>query len=228
MRRRLRLELDDVARKRALQGYEIPRDFVLERDAFSKANHLLTDSGKPAVGRLREKCAPTPRSSARASLHHGTWRWCRMIGTVYIHRWLVCPGARCRAAHAEAQTPGAGKCGAHVWGVCHLHLVSEPAHSMRLTQLRMRAGMRPRSRRCTWGMRSARRSASARSGRAAARAAWPNVCGRCGSTPLQPWMHSMSSSLHEVVTGAQQAYAAWKTTMCSAGRTGMLYPAHMT
>ena len=60
VRRRLRLELDDVARKRALQGYEIPRDFLLERDAFSKANYLLTDSGKPAVGRLREKCAPAP------------------------------------------------------------------------------------------------------------------------------------------------------------------------
>lgn len=60
VRRRLRLELDDVARKRALQGYEIPRDFILERDAFSKANYLLTDSGKPAVGRLREKCAPAP------------------------------------------------------------------------------------------------------------------------------------------------------------------------
>ena len=60
VRRRLRLELDDVARKRALQGYEIPRDFILEREPFSKANHLLTDSGKPAMGRLREKCAPTP------------------------------------------------------------------------------------------------------------------------------------------------------------------------
>ena len=60
VRRRLRLELDDVARKRALQGYEIPRNFILERDAFSKANYLLTDSGKPAVGRLREKCAPAP------------------------------------------------------------------------------------------------------------------------------------------------------------------------
>lgn len=63
VRRRLRLELDDVARKRALQGYEIPRDFVLERDAFSKANHLLTDSGKSAMGRLREKCAPLPSTS---------------------------------------------------------------------------------------------------------------------------------------------------------------------
>ena len=57
MRRRIRLELDDVARKRALQGYEIPRDFIIQREPFSKANHLLTDSGKPATGRLRERCA---------------------------------------------------------------------------------------------------------------------------------------------------------------------------
>ena len=58
MRRRIRMELDDVARKRALQGYEIPRDFIIDREPFSKANHLLTDSGKPATGRLRNKCAP--------------------------------------------------------------------------------------------------------------------------------------------------------------------------
>ena len=57
MRRRIRMELDDVARRRALQGYEIPCDFIIEREAFSKANHLLTDSGKPATGRLRNKCA---------------------------------------------------------------------------------------------------------------------------------------------------------------------------
>lgn len=57
VRKRIRLELDNVARKRALQGYEIPRDFILERTPFSKANHLLTDSGKPAAGRLRTMCA---------------------------------------------------------------------------------------------------------------------------------------------------------------------------
>ncbi len=58
VKKRIRLELDDVARKRALQGYEIPRDFVIEREPFSKANHLLTDSGKPATGRLKNTCAP--------------------------------------------------------------------------------------------------------------------------------------------------------------------------
>ena len=57
MKRRIRMELDDVARKRALQGYEIPRDFIIDREPFSKANHLLTDSGKPATGRLRATCA---------------------------------------------------------------------------------------------------------------------------------------------------------------------------
>ena len=58
MKRRIRMELDDVARRRALQGYEIPRDFIIDREPFSKANHLLTDSGKPATGRLRATCAP--------------------------------------------------------------------------------------------------------------------------------------------------------------------------
>ena len=58
MKQRIRMELDDVARKRALQGYEIPRDFIIDPEPFSKANHLLTDSGKPATGRLRATCAP--------------------------------------------------------------------------------------------------------------------------------------------------------------------------
>ncbi len=57
VKKRIRLELDDVARKRALQGYEIPRDFVVEREPFSKANHLITDSGKPATGRMKNMCA---------------------------------------------------------------------------------------------------------------------------------------------------------------------------
>ena len=37
------------------QGYEIPRDFIVEMDPFSKGNHLLTDSGKPARGKLKAK-----------------------------------------------------------------------------------------------------------------------------------------------------------------------------
>lgn len=37
------------------QGYEIPRDFIVEMDPFSKSNHLLTDSGKPARGKLKAK-----------------------------------------------------------------------------------------------------------------------------------------------------------------------------
>ena len=101
VRRRLRLELDDVARKRALQGYEIPRDFILERDAFSKANYLLTDSGKPAVGRLREKCAPLecipPRDSKPAPSK--LTLVCRAGKRLW---WLVCPGARCVAAEAQS------------------------------------------------------------------------------------------------------------------------------
>ena len=37
------------------QGYEIPRDFVVDTEPFRKANHLLTDSGKPARGKLKAK-----------------------------------------------------------------------------------------------------------------------------------------------------------------------------
>lgn len=54
----LRTELDDVARRKALQGYEIPREFIVEMRPFSKENHLLTDSNKPARGQMKKRCAP--------------------------------------------------------------------------------------------------------------------------------------------------------------------------
>ena len=58
LKKLLRREIDDLARRKALQGYEIPRDIIVDADPFSKANHLLTDSGKPARGKLKAKCAP--------------------------------------------------------------------------------------------------------------------------------------------------------------------------
>ena len=54
----LRTELDDVARRKALQGYEIPREFIVEMRPFSKENHLLTDSNKPARGQMKKRCVP--------------------------------------------------------------------------------------------------------------------------------------------------------------------------
>ena len=55
LKKALRRDLDDLARIKKLQGYEIPRDFIVEMDPFSKTNHLLTDSGKPARGKLKGK-----------------------------------------------------------------------------------------------------------------------------------------------------------------------------
>ena len=84
MRKRIRLELDNVARKRALQGYEIPRDFILERAPFSKANHLLTDSGKPAAGRLRAMCA-VPKNPSQPSTMPDACRGLRLFCQTSIH-----------------------------------------------------------------------------------------------------------------------------------------------
>ena len=58
LRSRLRRDLDVVARRRKLQGYEVPRDFVVDLEPWSKSNHLLTDSGKPSRGKLKAKCVP--------------------------------------------------------------------------------------------------------------------------------------------------------------------------
>ena len=57
LKEKVRLDIDDVARLKALQGCEIPRDFILEMEPFSKENHLLTDSSKLATGRLKKRCA---------------------------------------------------------------------------------------------------------------------------------------------------------------------------
>lgn len=55
LKAKLRTELDNVARSKALQGYEIPREFIVEMRPFSKDNHLLTDSSKPARGQLKKR-----------------------------------------------------------------------------------------------------------------------------------------------------------------------------
>ena len=55
LRSRMRTEMDNVARHRSLQGYEIPRDFIIEWQPFTKANHLITDSNKMARGQLKKR-----------------------------------------------------------------------------------------------------------------------------------------------------------------------------
>ena len=59
-----------------LQGYEIPRDFILELTPFSRTNHLLTDAGKPVRGQLKSKWASAcldsqPHLHTMFSLEHG-------------------------------------------------------------------------------------------------------------------------------------------------------------
>ena len=46
LRQQLRRELDRVAREAPLQPHEVPRDFIIELDPFTRENHLLTDAFK--------------------------------------------------------------------------------------------------------------------------------------------------------------------------------------
>lgn len=65
LRSRIRTEIDNVAQHKALQGYEIPREFAIARQPFTKANHLLTDSSKMARGQLKKRylcCQALPQS----------------------------------------------------------------------------------------------------------------------------------------------------------------------
>jgi fatty acid CoA ligase FadD9 len=51
----LRGEIQRIAREKGLQGYEVPRDFIIEYEPFSRSNSLMTDSNKPARLRLRQR-----------------------------------------------------------------------------------------------------------------------------------------------------------------------------
>lgn len=51
----VRSELLRIARDEQLQGYEVPRDFLLEREPFTTENGLLTVSKKPARPKLRAR-----------------------------------------------------------------------------------------------------------------------------------------------------------------------------
>jgi fatty acid CoA ligase FadD9 len=51
----LRREIDRIAAREGLNGYEIPRDFLVDPAPFTQANGLLTDSGKLSRPRLRAR-----------------------------------------------------------------------------------------------------------------------------------------------------------------------------
>ena len=51
----VRREIDRIAAREGLRGFEIPRDFVLETVPFTRENGLLTDSSKPARPKLRAR-----------------------------------------------------------------------------------------------------------------------------------------------------------------------------
>jgi len=51
----VRKEIDRIAAREGLRGYEIPRDFILETVPFTRENGLLTDSSKPARPKLRAR-----------------------------------------------------------------------------------------------------------------------------------------------------------------------------
>jgi fatty acid CoA ligase FadD9 len=53
----LRGELDRVAAREGLRGYEVPRDFIVETSPFTREGGLLTDSGKPSRPKLRARFA---------------------------------------------------------------------------------------------------------------------------------------------------------------------------
>ena len=51
----LSAELQRTAKEAGLNSYEIPRDFIVETEPFSTANGLLSDAGKLARPRVKER-----------------------------------------------------------------------------------------------------------------------------------------------------------------------------
>jgi fatty acid CoA ligase FadD9 len=56
----LRQRLDAVAKEAGLASYEVPRDFIVQLDGFTRENNLLTDSNKLARARLKQGEPPPP------------------------------------------------------------------------------------------------------------------------------------------------------------------------
>ena len=69
----IRSEVNRVAREEALRGYEVPRDFIVEREPFTYENGLLTASNKPSRPKLRarygERLEALYAEIERAQLH---------------------------------------------------------------------------------------------------------------------------------------------------------------
>ncbi len=55
LRRVLQDELASVAQREELFSYELPRDFILETERFTKLNGLVTESGKQIAAKLKAK-----------------------------------------------------------------------------------------------------------------------------------------------------------------------------
>jgi fatty acid CoA ligase FadD9 len=51
-------EINRIAMREQLRAYEVPRDFFVEREPFTKENGLLTESEKPARSKLRARYGP--------------------------------------------------------------------------------------------------------------------------------------------------------------------------
>jgi len=54
----LRQRLDAVAKAAGLAAHEVPRDFIVQLDGFTRENSLLTDSNKLARARLKQGESP--------------------------------------------------------------------------------------------------------------------------------------------------------------------------
>ncbi len=77
----VRNQIDRLANDHQLQPYEIPRDFVVETEPFSRQNGLLTSLDKPSRPNLARKYGP-----ALATLHEQLDERLRLLADPSLHR----------------------------------------------------------------------------------------------------------------------------------------------
>lgn len=87
-----------------LQGYEIPRELLVEFQPFTKENHMLTDAGKPARGQLRDRwplsrCHPASAYSPTLNSFHAEGCSCCSSS---MHHSLLPAHAAARASPVRA------------------------------------------------------------------------------------------------------------------------------
>ena len=93
----MREAIKDVARAKELNAYEVPRDFIVEREPFTVENGLLASVGKYQRPKFKDRYSRALKSSMKRSRRAKPANWQRCAATVATRRVLETVGRAVQA-----------------------------------------------------------------------------------------------------------------------------------